>query len=153
MNVEGSNSEDILSAMKYNRRREVKLSIKEGAVSRIAENDQEVTDLYEMLKKMYAERVKLPIAPLSYFMNLFHNDSGKVFVVLHDDKIIGGAFCVYDKNSIYTLYYTGLRFYNKKIYPTHLAVMCVIEFAIDNGLKLVDFMGAVNQTKNMVLEF
>ena len=142
LNVEGSDLEGILSNMKYNRRREVKLSKKEGAVSRLAQNEQEVIELYEMLKKMYAERVKLPVGPLSYFMNLYHNDSGKVFIVLHEDKIIGGAFCVYDDNSIYTLYYTGLRFYNKKIFPTHLAVMRVIEFAIENGMKQVDFMGA-----------
>ena len=68
---------------------------------------------------------------------------GKVFIVKHDDNLIGGAFCLFSKKrGIYTLYYTGNRNYHKKIFPTHLAIMGVIKFALNNGLKMVDFMGA-----------
>ena len=58
-------------------------------------------------------------------------------------KLWGGSFCFYYENdSIYTFYYAGLRNYNKKIFPTHIAIMGVIKFAIKNNLKFVDFMGA-----------
>ena len=44
--------------------------------------------------------------------------------------------------TINTLYYTGLRNYHKKIYPTHLAVLGALEFGIENKLKMLDLMGA-----------
>lgn len=142
LDVQDKNLDDILSKMKYNRRREVRISWKEGAICRFAENENEIVELYEMLKAMYAERVKKPVGPLSYFMNLYKSEIGKVFVVYHEGNLIGGSFCTFDNQAIYTLYYTGLRFYNKKIFPTHLAIMKIIEFAIENNMKIVDFMGA-----------
>ena len=135
--------DSILLGMKYNRRREIKLSFKEGVITRSAKNEEEVASLYKILNEMYLERVKLPLSPLSFFQNLYNSDIGKVFVVLHNDKIIGGSFCVFYNNmTINTLYYTGLRGYHKKIFPTHIAIMGIIEFAIEHNLKLVDFMGA-----------
>ena len=143
LNVEDANIESILSGMTYNRRREIRLSIKEGVVTRLANNDREVVLLYKILKDMYLKRVKLPLNPLSFFLNLYKSDIGKIFIVFHNDKIIGGSFCIYYKNmTIYTLYYTGLRAYHKKIFPTHLAIYSIIEFAIKENLKMVDFMGA-----------
>lgn len=143
LNVENRNIEDILSAMKYNRRREVRLSYKEGVITRLAKDEKEVSLLYDILKDMYLKRVKLPINPISFFFNLYNSKIGKVFVVIHNDKIIGGSFCFYYKNmAINTLYYTGLRGYHKKIFPTHIAIMGIIEFAIENNLKMIDFMGA-----------
>jgi len=133
---------DVLSNMKYNRRREIKLSYKEGAITRFAKNESEVGMLYEILDNLYKERVKLPLNPLSFFNGLFRSNQGKVFVVLHNERIIGGAFCLFNEISICTLYYAGIRKYHKKIFPTHLAIMGVIEFAIDNKIKMVDFMGA-----------
>lgn len=139
----GQNIDGIISKMKYNRRREIKLSLKEGAQVRLAKNEKEVEFLFSILKDMYTERVKLPLSPYSFFLSLYNSDIGKVFIVLHDDNIIGGSFCIYYKNmSIYTLYYTGLRSYHKKIFPTHLAIYGIINYAIDNNLKMIDFMGA-----------
>lgn len=149
LNVENTNIEDILSAMKYNRRREVRLSYKEGAITRLAKDEKEVSLLYDILKEMYLKRVKLPINPISFFLNLYNSKIGKVFVVIHNDKIIGGSFCLYYKNmAINTLYYTGLRGYHKKVFPTHIAIMGIIEFAIENNLKMVDFMGAGKPSVN-----
>ena len=143
LNLENTNVEDILSAMKYNRRREVKLSYKEGVIVKLAKDEKEVSLLYDILKDMYLNRVKLPINDISFFLNLYKSKIGKVFVVIHNDKIIGGAFCLYYNNmAINTLYYTGLRNYHKKIFPTHIAIMGIIEFAIESNLKMVDFMGA-----------
>ena len=135
--------EAILANMKYNRRREIKISYKEGAVVNEANDEKEIILLYEILKELYQSRVKLPIPNLDFFIALFKSKIGKVFIVKHDDKIIGGSFCFYYENdSIYTFYYAGLTNYNKKIFPTHIAIMGVIKFAIKNNLKFVDFMGA-----------
>jgi lipid II:glycine glycyltransferase (peptidoglycan interpeptide bridge formation enzyme) len=143
LNVEGISLDTVLSKMKYNRRREIKISYKEGAEVRYAANYDEVKAVYEILRKLYDTRVKLPLPTLDYFLKLSENPIGKVFVVVHNNNIMGGTFCTFlDKTSINTLYYAGLRSYHKKIFPTHLAIMGVIEFSIENSLKIVDFMGA-----------
>ena len=143
LDISNLNLEKILAAMKYNRRREINISYKEGAVVTEAKNISEVVLLYENLKELYKERVNVPLPPKSYFISLYESSLGKVFIVKHDDNLIGGAFCLFsEKRGIYTLYYTGSRNYHKKIFPTHLAIMGVIKFALNNGLKMVDFMGA-----------
>ncbi len=135
--------EDVMANMNYNRRRQIQHSYKHGAEVRLAKNEEEVKELFYILEDLYKNRVKLPLSPLSYFLDLYKSPVGKVFIVSHEGKVIGGAFCVYyDEMSIYTLYYAGLRGYHKKIYPTHLAVHGGIEYALENKLKMFDFMGA-----------
>lgn len=141
--VQGKTLEDILGAMKYNRRREIQLSLKEGAYTNEAENTNEVIALYNILSALYEDRVKLPMPDLEFFIKLFNSTIGKVFIVKHNDNIIGGSFCFfYPGQSIYTMYYCGLRNYHSKIFPTHLAVLETIKFGLQNNLQKVDLMGA-----------
>jgi lipid II:glycine glycyltransferase (peptidoglycan interpeptide bridge formation enzyme) len=129
--------------MKYNRRREINISYKAGASVKSTSTIEEVSQLYNILESLYRTRVKLPFPGFSYFKNLYESKIGKIFIVTHESKIIGGAFCLYYEGlAIYTLYYAGIRDYDKKIFPTHLAIMGIIEFAVNNNLKCIDFMGA-----------
>ena len=135
--------DEILANMKYNRRREIQLSFKECAITKEAENETEVTYLYNILYDLYKSRVKLPMPDLFFFIKLFNSQIGKVFIVEHNRRIIGGSFCFYYPNkSIYTMYYCGLRNYNSKIFPTHLAIMASIDFGIKHKLQVLDMMGA-----------
>ena len=141
--VDGNSSEDVLLKMDSERRRQIRKSMKEGALCEIAENETEVTGLYEILKELYTSRVKVPIPDLDYFINLHNSEIGKVFIIKHNGNIIGGSFCLFSpEKAIYTLYYCGLKDYSKKIRPTNLAVYGIINFAISNKLKAVDLMGA-----------
>ena len=143
LNTRNTTIENILQNMKYNRRREIRISKDENAYYTVANTIKEVEILYKILSDLYKERVKIPLPKLEYFIKLFHSKIGKIFIVKHNDKIIGGAFCVFtDIGGIYTLYYCGERNYHKKIFPTHLAIEGVINFAIDNNLTHIDFMGA-----------
>lgn len=135
--------DDILKSMKYNRKREIKLSLKEGTVYREAKDQSEVEVLYSMLRDLYKNKVKLPIPNLDFFLALFTSTIGKVFVVTHNDKIVGGSFCFYLRGkSIYTMYYCGMRNYHSYIFPTHLSIVAAIDFGIRNNLDYLDFMGA-----------
>jgi serine/alanine adding enzyme len=141
--LSGKSHDELLGALKYNRRREINISIKEGATFREAENNVEVETLYQILKDLYLDRVKLPLPPLNFFIKMHQSDIGKVFVVLHKNVIIGGSFCFfYPFNSIYTMYYCGLREYHSRIFPTHLAIWAALDFGIKNDLKFLDLMGA-----------
>ena len=143
LKTENTSMEAILSNMKYNRRREINISFREGAEVNEAQNENEVIALFDILKDLYTTKVKLPLPNLNYFIGLYKSKIGKVFIVKHHNKVIGGSFCIFHQGmSINTLYYAGIRNYHKKIFPTHLAIMGVTEFAIRNNLKMVDFMGA-----------
>ena len=135
--------DDILFFFKYNRRREIKISLTEGAEYGLCEKEEDVVGIYRILKDLYNQKVKLPLPTLNYFLELYRRSLIKVFYVKHNNLIIGGSFCPFMQNkAIYTYYYCGLREYHKKIFPTHLAVLAAMEFAIDNSIPMIDFMGA-----------
>ncbi len=143
INMQDKGIEEVLAKMKYNRRREIKLSIANGASFGLAQTIQEVEEIYIILKKLYEERVKLPIPDFEFFKAFLYSESTKVFVVRFNNKIIAGSFCLlFPGKNIYTMYYCGLREINKKIYPTSLAVYAVIEYAVTLNIPIVDFMGA-----------
>lgn len=143
LNIQNKSIEEVLGMMKYNRRREITLSLKEGATVRAAETVDEVKKLYNLLVDLYNERVKLPLPSYSFFKQLYLSSVGKVFVVLHNNEIIGGSFCIFLPGSaIYTYYYCGLRSYQKNIFPSHLAIYGAIEFAVAQGMSKIDLMGA-----------
>lgn len=135
--------ESVFASMKYNRKREIKLSLAEGAYYREAQNLNEVENLFLILNELYKQKVKLPLPRLEFFNYLFSSSLGKVFVVLKNEKIIGGSFCLFLENkALYTMYYCGIRNYHKKIFPTHLSILAAINFGIQNKVEYLDFMGA-----------
>lgn len=142
INLRDSSLNDIISKMKYNRRREIKLSLQENANYTLAENLTEVKEVYSILKDLYKNKVKLPLPSFDFFENLFNSRIGKVFIVKHNNKIIGGNFCLCSSEAVYTWYYCGITDYHKKIYPTHLSILAAIEYAISNEIPKIDFMGA-----------
>jgi serine/alanine adding enzyme len=143
ISLQGKSMNDILEAMKYNRRREILMSTKEDAIVTEAENTDDVKVLYKILSNVYKNKIKLPVPDLVFFIGLFNSDIGKVFIVKHNGKITGGSFCfLYPNTSLYTMYYCGLRDYHPKIFPTHLSILASIEFGLKNNLQKVDLMGA-----------
>jgi serine/alanine adding enzyme len=141
--LKGKSRVDILGSMKYNRRREIQLSIKEGVTSKEAENVGEVSILYYILFELYKKRIGLPLPGLDFFINLFYSPIGKVFIIKHKEQVIGGSFCLFFPDKpIYTIYYCSLRNYHPRIFPTHLAILAAIDFGLKNNLNKLDFMGA-----------
>jgi hypothetical protein len=143
LNTADKNIEEIVQHMKYNRRREIRLSLEQGASYSECKNSEELFFLYQILNDLYKKRVKLPLPPFEFFNQMYLQKIAKVFVVEHNNIIIGGSICLYtEMKGIYTFYYCGKRNYHKKIFPTHLAVLAAIEFAVNNKIPEVDFMGA-----------
>jgi hypothetical protein len=143
LSLSGIEKKAIHSFFNYNRRREVKISLSEGAYYGLCISENDFDDLYQILQELYTKRVKLPLPTIGYFKLLYKNDLMKVFIVKHGGSTIGGSFClVQPGRTIYTYYYCGLRDYHKRIFPTHLAILAAMEYAIDNNIPVVDFMGA-----------
>lgn len=143
LNIHKKEISGILSGMKYNRKREIRISLDAGATFRFCETDDELKELYKILQKLYNENVKLPLPPFEFFSSIMNSLIGKIFIVEHNSNIIGGSVCLFfPEKEIYTMYYCGDRNYNKKIFPTHLSILAAIEFGITQKVRSLDFMGA-----------
>ena len=143
LNLDGVKKEELHSLFKYNRRREIKQSILNGATYHLCKKEDEVFGVYQILHRLYRKNVKLPLPSYDFFLEFFKSNILKVFVVIHGKKIIGGSFCpVLPGKAIYTFYYCGQRDYNRQIFPTHLAILAALDFAVENNFPMVDFMGA-----------
>jgi serine/alanine adding enzyme len=137
------NIDELFASFKYNRRREIQLTLKAGLHYHETENTEDVKKVYSILKKLYKTRTGLPLPSMQYFEDFLKTGLMKLFVVTDRDIIVGGSFCVVLKTeAIFTFYYCGERDYKPKTYPTHLAVLAALEYGMNNGLKYLDFMGA-----------
>lgn len=149
LNISDLSVNQVISQFKYNRRREIKLSIEEGCKYFVSKSIDDLKGVYTILHDLYINKVKLPLPKINFFIELLQSNTMVLTVVKHEDKIIGGAFCPYLNNkSLYTFYYCGLRDYHKKIFPTHLAILAAIEFAKEQNLICIDFMGAGKMENN-----
>lgn len=135
--------EQVLSGMSESRRRQIRMSLDNGATWEECGRLEDLEELYSLLNDFYSKEVRLPLPPLEFFAAIYELRFGKIFIVRHNGRIIGGSICpVLKKSTIYTFYYYGLKDYHKKIYPTHLALMASIEYAMQNGIGKMDLMGA-----------
>lgn len=142
-NIKGYSKDSLKSVFKYNRRREIKQSLALNASFNTCTNVDQLKEIYNILRDNYHKRVKLPLPKFDFFSKFFLNYNMKAFYVMHNGKIIGGAFCpVLNKRGLYTMYYCGLRDYHKRIFPTHLAILAAMEYCLENGIPHFDFMGA-----------
>lgn len=125
------------------KRRQVNKSLKSGAQIHLAESITEVHSLYMLFQELYRDKIKKPLPSFSFFEKIYLSENvGRIFVVKHDNKVIGGAVCPIYKDRIYEWYVCGMDREIKNIYPSALATWAPIEYAAKNGLKYFDFMGA-----------
>ena len=140
--LEGKDMAGLLAEIKPNRRREISYSEKEGAEVRMLASEEELSQLYEILKDFYSQ-INVALPHYDYFQGFFHSPLSKMFGVYHKGKIIGGSVChFYPGKSIYTQYYCRKKDCNNRIYPTHLAIKAAMEFGLRHNLQAVDLMGA-----------
>lgn len=131
--------------MKLNttKRRDVRLSKKEGAEWLETKNVDDIRVFFELLKNLYETKIKTPLFEIEFFEKLIQLDEGKLFVVKYNDRIIGGSVCVLLENkTLYEWFVCGLDGQIKNIFPSTLATWAAIEYAAANGYSRFDMMGA-----------
>lgn len=129
--------------MSERRQRELKRAIKNGAIVQVAQSEQEIRDWYQILSRLYREKVRTPLFSEDFFLQFYRNGVGKYLLVKHEGKVIGGMMCpVLDSKAIYEWYVCGLDEEYKDLSPSVVATHAAIEYAKSNGLSLFDFMGA-----------
>lgn len=132
-----------MKKLNENRRRQIKKSIKSGTKIIEASNISQIKEFYNILKKLYAIKVKKPLPPFDFFENFFHNKKlGKYLLVEYNNTIIGGIMCPIFNDKIYEWYICGLDSEYKNQSPSVMATWAAIEYGAKNGLRYFDFMGA-----------
>ena len=140
------NTPDVETAFKNlntTKRRDVRLSLKQGAEILLVNNTEDVQVYYKILKQLYQEKIKTPLFPLEFFEKLALSDAGRLFVVKYQHEIIGGSVCVaFDNKTLYEWFVCGRDGELKNIFPSTLATWAAIEYAAANKFEKFDMMGA-----------
>ena len=135
--------ESSLKQLNSTKRRDVKLSQKNGAEIVLAKTLTDVQSYYGLLKKLYQEKVKTPLFPYDFFERLFQLDEAKFFLIKYQERIIGGSVCVTVPGRVlYEWFVCGLDREIKNVYPSTLATWGAIEYAATNQFTYFDMMGA-----------
>lgn len=142
-NLEILSLDDNLKKLNKTRRWEINKGTKEGSYIDVAKDLNEVKEFYQILKKLYKEKVKKPLPSFNFFKEFFdQKELGKYFLVKYNGNIIGGTMCPIFKDVIYEWYECAADKEYKNQYPGTLATWAPIEYAAKNGLKYFDFLGA-----------
>lgn len=135
--------ETVLKNLSTTKRRDVKLSKKEGAEWFETTDSNDLQSYYQLLENLYATKIKLPLFPFAFFERLVQLPECKLFVVKYQGKVIGGSVCVLLPNkAVYEWFVCGLDGQTKNIFPSTLATWAAIEYAAMNGYERFDMMGA-----------
>lgn len=140
--IDTANPEIVEDRMGKSRKRDVKTSLKNGAVIEMNPSREDVVAFYGVLENLYKTRVKTPLFPLSFFDKLYDVSFSKFILVRYEEEIIGGTVCVYDDDTVYEWFACGKDGVYKNVYPSTVATYYGIRFAAENGFKRFDMMGA-----------
>jgi len=135
--------ETALKNLSTTRRREIKLSVKAGAVWSETTDSNDIRTYYAILHDLYKNKVKTPLFPIEFFEKLVQQSFGKLFIIKVENKIIGGSVCVVLPDSImYEWFVCGLDGRIKNVFPSTIATWAAIEYAATNAYTCFDMMGA-----------
>ena len=136
------NGDEVFANFSENRKRQIKQSIAEGLVCEETHREEDIHAFYRILQKTYSKKLKLPLFLFEFFETIVSEAYGHLLVVKSEDKILGGILCVGDGNVLYEWFVCGDDAGQSKIYPSVMATRAGIEYAVNNGYRMFDFMGA-----------
>jgi hypothetical protein len=132
-----------LKQLSTTKRRDVKLSRKEGAEWEVIRLPEEIKEYYNILEELYKTKIKTPLFPFEFFEKLAVHPLGKVFAVKREGRIIGGSTCVMlPGRAVFEWFVCGLDGQVKNVFPSTMATWAAIEFTASNDFKRFDMMGA-----------
>lgn len=141
--VDTSNLDIAYKNLTSSKQRDIKTSYKNGAKVEIATDVSEVKSYFYLLENLYKTKIKTPLFPLEFFVNLFNSEMGLFLLVKNEGEIIGGSVCVkLPGKTLFEWFVCGLDGQFKGIFPSTLATWACIEYSAHYGYKRFDMMGA-----------
>ena len=135
-----------LAGISKRKLQQARQSLEAGAELVKATTDEEVSQFYRILKKVYRLRVRKPLAPESFFVN-FHRASlegklGFILLVKYEGEVVGGMVCPLTQGKSLTEWYIcGLDKKWNHVHPSILVTYGAIQYSLDHGIPCFDFLG------------
>lgn len=131
------------AGLSKSKNRQISKSLKSGAEIIQPENIEKIKCFYEILQRLYKEKIQKPLPHFDFFSRFFLDKSlGRFLLIQYEGRIIGGIMCPIYKDTIYEWFVCGKDSEIRGVYPSVLATWAPMEYAANIGLKYFDFMGA-----------
>ena len=125
------------------RKRDIRVSLRDGASTVAHPTLAQVHEYYGVLKHLYETKVKTPLFSLEFFERLFALDSSAFLLVEFEGRIVGGTVCVgLSGVALYEMYACGVDGVHKTIFPSEVATFAGLQYAAESGYPKFDMMGA-----------
>lgn len=141
--VNTQSTEIVESNIGKNRKRDIRASLRSGAMIVQNPTKEQVEQFYQLLKRLYKEKIHLPLFSWQVFEKLYEHDDCRFLLVEYGEKIIGGTMlmCLQGK-AVYEWFVCGEDGQYKNIFPSSVATYAGLQYAAANGYPLFDMMGA-----------
>ena len=140
--------ESAYAQLSSTKRRDVKISEKSGAEIVELKTKEEIAEFYAILQNLYKTKVRVPLFPLEFFEKFVSFGGNKILGIKYDGKIIGGSVCTCWNSVVYEWFVCGKDGDFKNIYPSTLATWSSVIYAVENGCKYLDTLGAGKPEKD-----
>lgn len=136
--------QQVWNGLSASKRRQIRQSQQAGLSIGKAENAEDISAFYRLLSELYRGKIRRPLFPESFFHALAERKDTVVLVCKYRGEVCGGIVCVlHAKVSVSEWFVCGDSGMEMKgIYPSVMATWGGIDYAIENGYALFDFMGA-----------
>ena len=141
--IDTTSSEIVEAHMGKSRRRDIRYTLREGALAMEATTSDEVDAFYGILKELYHEKVKRPLFPVSLFQQITRMPFAHLVLVKYQEKVVGGSLCLELKGrALYEWFVCGRDNEWRNVHPSELATYEAINLAVRQGCRVFDMMGA-----------
>lgn len=143
IHVDTTSMEVVNEHLGKSRKRDIRVSFRDGATVVKEPTLSQVREYYGILKSLYETKVKTPLFPFEFFEKLLALESSFFLLVEYEGRIIGGTVCVgLLGKALYEMYACGEDGMYKTIFPSEVATFSGLQFAAENGYPRFDMMGA-----------
>ncbi|MBP5693787.1 MAG: peptidoglycan bridge formation glycyltransferase FemA/FemB family protein [Bacteroidales bacterium] len=147
--IDTSSSEIVENNLGKSRKRDIKQSLKHGAIIVDKPCESQIEDFYGLLQKLYRHKIKTPLFPYEFFSFLHSQEWAKFLLVEFEGRIVGGTVCVFVPGyTVYEWFACGEDGVYKNIYPSTVATYAGIMFSGQANCTRFDMMGAGSPDQN-----
>ena len=151
--VDTSSVEVAEANMGKSRKRDIRTTIREGvSVVPIGdlkleigdlEREQKIREFYAILENLYKTKVKTPLFPEEFFLELSKHKDARFLLTELNGKIIGGTVCVAQEGKcLYEWFACGEDGVYPHVFPSCYATYAGIKYAAEHNMPRFDMMGA-----------
>lgn len=141
--VNTTSKEIIEGNLSKSRKRDIRVSFRDGSVIVNNPTIEQVRSYYIILSDLYKTKVKLPLFPLEFFEKLYELESSRFLLVEYNREIFGGTVCVCLQNkTMFEWFVCGKDGVVKNIFPSEVATYAGLQCSVDDNCAKFDMMGA-----------